>query len=310
MIDSSFSGVAEFNLEKKNYGYYIHNEISIIDNLLFSGGYRQDKARFTFDPGTPSKVTINEDLFTAGANYNFYKKSYAYLSYSRGFRYPVLDELFNFITNTIDTNLIAQKSNNYELGVRHYFNDTVYAHVNIFRMDTNDEIIYNPAGGEFGFGANENLDGKTRRDGVEISFSAQPFDKMSLNGGYTYMDASIKGGQYEDSDIPNTAHQKATLGTVISLGKGFSIALNGVYIGERPFVSDFTNSFDEQEDYIVINSKLQYQWKSLTAFMDINNLTDEEYSEFGTLSLFSSPVEKAFYPSPELNVLFGVSVEI
>ena len=98
------------------------------------------------------------------------------------------------------------------------------------------------------------------------------------------------------------------MGAAITPIKGFTFALNGAYTGKRPFVSDFSNSFDKQSDYIVINSKFKYVWKSLTAFLDINNLTDKKYSEYGVLGGF--PLEKAYYPSPGRNFLFGVSVEI
>ncbi|MEE8328735.1 MAG: hypothetical protein V3R54_02265, partial [Thermodesulfovibrionia bacterium] len=89
--------------------------------------------------------------------------------------------------------------------------------------------------------------------------------------------------------------------------KGAFIALNGVYVGKRPFISDFENNSGKQEDYIVINCKFKYEWKSLTAFLDINNLLDKEYSEYGVLGGF--PVEKAFYPSPERNFLIGLSAD-
>jgi outer membrane receptor protein involved in Fe transport len=303
--DSSFSGMAEFDLEKESHGYYVHNEISITDSFLISGGYRHDRAEFAFDPSTPNDLTLDEDAFTAGVNCIFYKKSYAYFSYSKSFRYPVLDELFSFIGNTINTSLIPQHSDDYEIGVRHYFTDSLYSHVNLFRIDTHDEIFYNPVSIQ-----NDNHEAKTRRDGVEISFGVQPYEWLALSGGYSYIDATVKGGQFKDSDIPTVPNHKATLETVFALGKGLTLSLNGIYIGERPFNSDFTNSFENQEDYVIINSKLKYQRKNLAAFLDINNLTDKEYSEFGTLSLFDSPVQKAFYPSPEINFLFGVSVEI
>ena len=302
--DSLFFGshtIGKFKLEKENAGYYIHDEINIMDNLLLSGGYRHDRADFTFYPSTPDHTNMDEDLYAAGVNYDFYKKSYAYFSFSRSFRYPVLDELFSFFTNTIDMHLNSQKSDDYELGLRHYLSDKTYAHVNLFRIDTDSEIFFNPT--TF---ANENLDGKTRRDGVEFSVSARPFFWLQMDGSYTYMDVKIKGGVFQGKDIPNVPNHKATFGTIFFPGKGFTIALNGVYIGKRPFVSDFANNFGEQADYIVINSKLKYEWKTLTAFLDINNLNDKEYSEYGVLGGF--PIERAFYPSPKRNFLAGLSV--
>ena len=294
-----------FELGKENYGFYIHDEIYLLDSLAISGGYRYDKAKFKFKPSTPDSTEMSESLYTAGINYNFYKKSYAYFSFSHSFRYPVLDELFNFYTNTINTDLIPQTSDDYELGVRYYFTPSLLANVNLFYIDTKDEIIYDPAIGFFG--ANVNLDGKTRRDGVEVVLS-KVYETMTLSGSYTYTDAKIIGGDYDGSKFPNVARHKATLDTLFSLGYGFFLNVNGFWVGERPFVSDFENAFDEQDDYFVLNTKLKYRWKNLTAFLNINNLTNEEYSEYGVLSL-GSIWEEAFYPSPEINFLFGISAE-
>ena len=291
-----------FELKKKNYGYYIHDEIRPRENFSISGGYRYDRAEFKFKPSTPDKKTMSEDLFTAGVNYNFYDKSSIYISFARSFRYPVLDEIFNFFTNTIDTTLTPQTSDNYEFGIRHYFTESLFANVNFFRIDTENEIIYNP--NSF---SNENLDGKTRRDGFEFSVT-KTFDKVALRGNYTFTDATIRNGQFADKSFPNVPRHKAALTGLFTLGKGFSLNVDGVYVGERPFISDFSNDFEDQEDYLIVNTKLKYQWKKITAFLNINNITDEEYSEYGGISTF--PItETGFFPSPKINFLAGVSTD-
>jgi len=302
----SYSVPEVFELGKENYGFYIHDEIYLLDSLAISAGYRYDKAEFTFKPSTPDSTEMSESLYTAGINYNFFEKSYAYFSYSRSFRYPVLDELFNFYTNTINTDLMPQTSDDYELGARYYFTPSLFTNVNFFYIGTKNEIIYDPASGFFG--ANVNLDGKTRRDGVEVVLS-KVYEKMTLSGSYTYTDAKIIGGHYDGSKFPNVPRHKATVNALFSLWHGISLNVNGFWVGKRPFVSDFANTFDDQDDYLVLNTKLKYRWKNLTAFLNINNLTNEEYSEYGVLSTFSSPWEEAFYPSPKINFLVGISAD-
>jgi iron complex outermembrane receptor protein len=304
--ESLFFGVSSiglFNLQKKNYGYYFYDEINIADILYLSGGYRHDRAEFDFSPSTPDEIDMHRDLYTAGINYTFYKKSYIYFSFSESFRYPLLDELYSFFTNTVNTDLDPQSTDDYEIGVRHYFANDIYANLNLFRIDTDKEIFFNPI-----TYTNENLDGKTRRDGIEISFSAKPIEWLAFKAGYTYLDAEIKQGIFKGKKVPNVPEHKATVEVVTSLGKGFSIALNGAYVGERPFISDFSNDFGNQESYIVLNSKISYQWKSLNVFLNINNLTNTEYSEYGVLGGF--PVEKAFYPSPRINFLGGLRISL
>jgi iron complex outermembrane receptor protein len=297
------SSIGLFDLQKINYGYYLHDEINITEKLYLSGGYRYDRAEFTFNPSTPDKTNMHKDLFTAGINYAFYKKSYIYLSFSRSFRYPVLDELYSFFTNTVNTDLDSQSTDDYEVGIRHYFTDNIYAHLNVFRIDTDKEIFFNPI-----TYTNENLDGKTCRDGIEISFFVKPIKRLTLKAGYTYLDAEIKKGTFKGKKIPNVPEHKASVDIITSLARGLTIALNGVYIGERPFISDFSNDYSDQKSYILLNSKIQYQRKFLTAFLNINNLTNNKYSEFGVLGGF--PIEKAFYPSPGINFLAGLSIDL
>lgn len=291
----------KYRLKKENYGYYIHDEITA-GGISLSAGYRHDRADFKFDPGTPDRAKMDEDLYTAGVNYSLGRGSYAYMSFSKSFRYPVLDELFSFFTNTVDTGLTPQRSDDYEAGIRYYFTEDLHGHINIFRVDTDDEIFFNPS-----TYMNENLDGVTRREGIEVSVSARAAEWLTLNGSFTYMDTLIDGGSFNGNKIPNVPSHKATIGVIFSAGRGLTIALNGIYVGERPFISDFSNEYGEQEGYAVFNGKVKYQWKNLTAFLDVNNITNKKYAEYGVLGGY--PLERAYYPSPERNFLAGLSVE-
>ena len=297
-----FPSVGNYELEKKSYGYFIHDEIYLLDSLAISGGYRYDRAEFGFKPSTPDSSKMSEDLYTAGINYNFNKETNVYLGFSHSFRYPVLDEAFSFFTNTIDTDLQPQTSDDYELGIRHYFTESMFANINFFRIDTEDEILFDPASGLFG--ENVNLDGKARREGVEVSLT-KTFEWVTLGGSYTFTKATIESGKYEGKDFPNVPEHQFTLNTLFSLPYGFSLAVNGSYVGERSFISDFADTFDDQEDYFVLNTKINYRWKNLNAFLNVNNITNEEYSEYGVIGGF--PIEEAFYPSPKINFLVGIS---
>lgn len=307
--DSLFFGthsLGVFNLKKEDFGYYAHDEISIADNLHISGGYRHDRARFSFnpiDPSEPGSTSMSIDAYTAGLNYAFFKKSYVYVSYSRSFRYPLLDELYSFFTNTINASLVPQASDGYEAGVRHYFGDDIFVHANVFRLDTDNEIVFNPVTYQ-----NENLDGKTRRDGVELSVSARATSWLTLRGSYSFLNAKIKEGMFAGKNVPGVPKSKVTADAAFHVTKEATLILNGIYVGERPFISDFANTFSNQASYFTMNAKFTYQWQCFKAFVDINNLTDKEYSEFGVIGGFPI-LERAFYPSPKRNFLAGVSIE-
>lgn len=295
-----------FKLEKRNSSFFLHDELYPMENLALSAGYRYDRVDYSFSPSTSEGTHFDQNLYTAGINYRLYRESRLYFSASRSFRYPLLDELFNFFSNTIDPSLRPQTSDDLELGLRHYFTDSFYANMNYFLVNAEDEIFYNPAGGPFGFGGNENFDGPTRRTGIEMEAGSN-IGNITLRGSYTFTTAQVRQGQYEGSWVPSVPKNRFSVNASMYLTTNFTVGLEGSYIGKRPFESDWVNSYGNHEDYFLLNSRITYTWQRYRAFLDVNNLLNQEYSEYGILGGF--PVERAFYPSPKANLLLGLSVD-
>ena len=293
--------IGEFDLEKTNYGVYVHDEIYPMERLALSAGYRWDWVDYGFSPvasDTDDEMDYYEGVATTGLSYRFLENSYLYFSFNQGFRYPVLDEIFSFFTNTINAYLRPQTSDDYEIGVRHHFTDNIYANLNLFRLNISDEIFFNPS-----TYANENLDAATRQDGIEISagYDAGPF---RLGGAYTYRNSEILDGEYAGNQVPNVPWHQASLDLVWRPREDLTLAVNGIYVGERYLESDFANDFEKQDSYTLVNVKVRYNWQKYTAFLDLNNVFNEEYSAYGVLATF--PVEPAYYPSPEFNLYAGL----
>ncbi len=105
-------------MTKKTTGAFIHEQFSITNKLLLSGGARHDRATFQLPANaSPDKSVFEEDLFTGGATYRFTPKLSVFASYSKNFRYPLLDELFDIYTNTFNANLTSETGNDIETGV-------------------------------------------------------------------------------------------------------------------------------------------------------------------------------------------------
>jgi outer membrane receptor for monomeric catechols len=190
--------------------------------------------------------------------------------------------------------------------MRHFFGAGTYGSINFFLLDTVDEIFFNPTGGPFGFGANENLDGKSRRSGVEFS-SGGNIRNLSLGGSYSYMSADIRTGQYLGVPIPGVPKHKATLQGTAYFRRGFRAGLSGSYVGKRPLAGDFLGSFGNQDAYFLLNARLRHEGRRITVFFDLNNLLNSTYSEYGTIGGF--PTERAYYPSPGFNFRIGLAVK-
>jgi iron complex outermembrane receptor protein len=299
-----FGGVPDtgrFTLEKTGRAAYVRDEVGL-GRATVTGGYRYDAASYAFAPSTPLGRDFSMHAADIGSTVRMTDAVSAFAGVSRSFRYPLLDELFDFFSNTILDTLGPQSSLDVEGGVRAE-SAAVRASATVFHLATEDEIFFNPAGGAFGFGANENLDGTTRRTGLEVAVSAL-FGDVEVGGTFTVLRTSIDGGRYDGEAIPGVARQRATLLLRVPIPARLSLGLDGVYTGARRFEGDFGNQFGTQDDVFLLDAKVTYRQGRARLFVDVKNLLDEEYSEYGVIGGF--PAQRAIYPSPGIHAFTGI----
>ncbi len=301
-----FAGVPDtglFTLKKVSRGLYVQDELRAGRTAL-TAGYRYDQGDYSFKPSTPDQQDYDAHAGSLGATFAVTKQATVFGRVSHSFRYPVLDELFDFFGNTIQTSLVPQRSTDFEGGVRLELKAT-QANISIFRLNAEDEIFFNPVGGAFGFGANENLDGTSHRAGLEVATSSQ-FGIVQVGGTLTFVKTDIDGGRYDGERMPGVPGWRATIHAHLPVTSRLSLGLEGLFVGQRRFEGDFGGTFPEQDAYFVLNTKLAYRQGRARLFIDLKNLLDEEYSEYGVLGGF--PTQRAFYPSPGMHALAGVEV--
>jgi iron complex outermembrane recepter protein len=291
-----------FTLKNVNRGIYVQDELRMARTTV-TGGYRYDRANYTFTPSSPSTQDFHAHAGSIGATVRGPAHTSIFGGLSRSFRYPVLDEMFDFFGNTISTSLAPQRSLDLQGGLR-FQSGTTEASVSAFRLVSEDEIFLNPVG-PFGFPANENLDGKSHRSGVELAASTR-IGRAQLAATLTVMKTNVEGGAYHGQDIPGVPRQRATINAQLPIAKRLSLGLEGLFVGERRFEGDFAGQFAQQESYFVANAKLTYRQGRARIFVDLKNLLDKEYSEYGVLGGF--PTERAFYPSPGIHAMAGVEI--
>jgi iron complex outermembrane receptor protein len=291
-----------FTLEKQNRGMYVHDELST-GAVTVTGGYRFDSVDYTFTPSSPAERDFHAHAGSAGGTLRISEPASIFTRVSRSFRYPVLDELFDFFSNTIVAELVPQRTLDFDGGLRVEVG-TLRGSVNFFRHVTDDEIYFNPVGGA-GFGANENLDGTSRRTGLELAASTA-IGRVEVGGTYTVLDAVIDGGRYDGQDVPGVPAHRATAHARIPFSDRISLGLDGLYTGQRRFEGDFEGQFGEQDAYFLLDARVSCVQGPARLFLDLKNLLGEEYAEYGVLGGF--PTERAFYPSPGRRALAGVDI--
>ena len=304
---TGFGSTTDSEIEKEELGLYLQDEFFVTDKISISLGYRYTDAKFKNTVSGFATVSdeqkFTEDSFRAGATFNYAKGSKVFVNYAKGYRLPTTDEVFDF--TGIITDLKPETSDTYEAGVVHAFGNLLQARVTVYLMDIRNELFFNPIGGG-GFGANENLD-KTRHYGVETGFSASLTDAVSAFGNLTYTDATFESGPYDGNHIQLVPRFSASIGADYRFLKSFLFAANANWVGEKYLDNDVQNSYDKAESYTVVNAKLSYIYKSITAYAGVNNIFNDKFSEY---SIVGSGGNKNFYPAPERNFYGGVRIAL
>jgi iron complex outermembrane receptor protein len=301
--ESTFFGSNKVEVTKRSTGLYFLDEISLLKNLIASLGYREEWVTYDLSqdvPRTKDKKKDREPAWNIGLDYLFDKKSSAFLSVKRSFRFPVSDELIQFYPIfQVNPGMKPQRGYHYEAGVRHAFTDQIEANLTLFWIDLKDEIFFNPV--SF---TNENFP-KTRRQGVEVGAKVRPFEWLSLWGNYSYIKPTLREEPFSGNDIPGVARHKGSIGADLQVWNRFAINAKANVIGSRYLISDWANRVERLDGYYSIDTKVSYSWKGLKAFVGVNNLTNQKYAEWAVTN--AAGTNQLFYASPERNFIGGVS---
>lgn len=290
---------------KNQLGLFALNTYNFNDDLSINTGYRNEAIKLSYPSGKEKKYS--ENLFSLGTNYLYSDTGSVYVSFEQNYRTPATDEYRYGIYDSNTWALIGygysedlkpQLSNALELGIREYIGNT-YLSGAIFNTITADEIFYNP------YGTNENIDGKTERNGLELSAKTY-LGEFTISQAYTYLNAKIKDGVYEGKTIPWVPKNKYSIRTDYKIND-ISIGAEYLYIGSLYSVSDWNNNLGKVEDYSLVNLSSSYNYKNINIYGGINNIFNKEYNEYAVYSKNSGYI--SYYPAEERNYFVGVLYE-
>lgn len=312
-IDAPPDPSGSANAERDSYGFYFNNEFSVLENLILSIGARHEQIQYDLtQENLTGTVTERENAYSAGLTFLYGEKSSVFARVNRSLRFPLTDELVEFVEIApftyqlqLNSDLKPQTGEHYEVGVRHHFTPDFQGSVTMFRTEIEDEIFLDKINFP-PFGSNVNHP-ETLRQGVEIGSKARLFRKLTVFGNYTFTKATFEEDPFKDNDIPAVPRDRANLGFRIhDLVPGLIFSADYNYVGSSYAISDQANKFEKLEDYYTINARLSYEWKRLEAFVGVNNLTDQEYSEYAIIG--GIPIGREFHPAPERNWVGGLKI--
>ena len=192
-------------------------------------------------------------------------------SYGKGFRAPAIGELYFPFGGNV--NLRAESSRNVEVGYE-YFTPNGSFSATLFDADYEDLINFGPS---FQF---ENIEAASSR-GVEIG-AQHRLGVMRLDLSYTWLDT-------EDEETGEELLRRPQHSGSIALGyqgPTYSAQFVIIHKGQRSDVTDlFPFGIVRNDSYTTADVTVHYRIGSLSPYVKLENLTDEQYEEvFGYAS--------------------------
>ncbi|MCM8541482.1 MAG: TonB-dependent receptor [Lentisphaeraceae bacterium] len=302
-LDYNYSKVvANGTSQSKNnllsYGYYIHNTTAFMDDSLFLDlGYRRE--RYYLDSKGNDFSPEDLDAASMSLTYRYAEASKVFISYDKSFRYQRVDELGGAAFNEA---LAPQKSYTFQTGVSHTFNEQWKASLTYFNIETDNEIFFDPTIGSFGQNTSY---GETERDGFELELNYHPTEELRLFLNISKIEAELGGDDAslsanKGNEIPVVPQETINAGFSWDFMPHFNFSLAGKWADRYYVRSDFSNTRDQDDGYIVVDSKLTFTWDWFSIYAGCNNMFDEGYNS--NAATFGS------YPAPGRNFFGGVSM--
>ncbi|WP_300340334.1 TonB-dependent receptor [Fusobacterium sp.] len=303
------------NIDYYAVGGYVQNKLAW-DSFIFSQGIRVEQNKFdskslnynekgieTQDKIKDSPENIDYELT---GNYLFNDTTSGYLSYNRVKRNPNLTEFSSWNTKDEETKeKKAQTIDTVELGIKSLI-ENVYVSGAVFYIQGKNEIMYDPKYGAMGGKSFYNLNGKTRRFGLEL-VSEQYFEKLTIRESFTYMNNKIVDGPYEGHLIPGVSKIIGGVGVTYEIIPQLTLNLESKYIGKTFAANDFKNEFSKIKDYIVTDISMRYSLETgVTLYGGINNVFNEIYCDYVQMSTSKTTKELKYSPAEERTYVLGI----
>jgi outer membrane cobalamin receptor len=181
-------------------------------------------------------------------------------------------------------NLKAEHSDSYELGAERYVAGG-RVEVSAFWSDFRDLIVY-----DFGLGQDTNV-GRARSRGIETAWREDLATAVSIDVGYTYLDAVDR-----DTGLAliRRPRHHAFLGAFWRPVANLTVAPRVLFTGSRPDNDALSGERVELPSYVRFDLSARYDFKAVSPYVRCENLADRRYEEV------------AGYPAPRLRFAAGL----
>jgi outer membrane receptor protein involved in Fe transport len=307
------------NTTTETHGAFFSDTFSLTEqlNLNVAGRFNRSEIKLMDQQG---EALNGEHLFerfnpSAGLTYAILPALTAYGSYSQSTRMPTPMELScadpeapcklpnAFVSDPPLNQVVAQT---WEAGFRGSLSSipetTLDWNAGYFQTNSDDDIIFQSAGGVIGNrGFFQNV-GRTKRQGLELGMNATVLQRLHLDANYTYLDATV-GVDYlsqspnhpnaddngtvlvrKGSRLPGIPEHLVKVAANVDLLPAWTLGVNMIYNGDQFLRGDEANLTTPLASYMLFNLKTEYRFNEhVTLFGKLDNIFNHRYQNFGTL---------------------------
>jgi iron complex outermembrane receptor protein len=310
---STFSGGFETHADNWTASGFVQDSFSITPSLSLLAGVRYDYRHWDVKVVSPPSPNINEPKHSdtwspkAGVSWEIIEKVSSWATVSRSFRLPSGFDIgtAGSTPNTLffaNPDIEPVEANTVEVGVRSDRWKYLGGSLAYYYSKVHDDILFDP----FTF-MNENFD--SRKQGVELAMHSRPVTWIDFYFNTAYADATFDGGPYSGNQIPLVPQWQLSGGAHWRPFAPCTITLEAVHVQDQTSNNDLNNDFGGNE-YTVLNTRADYRWRNATFYVQVNNLTDEDYQTFPTVGLnfLTFTQERRFNPAPGINFQIGTKL--
>lgn len=294
------------NGSQSTYALYVQDSLQISEWTRISLGARSETLNVERDVPyalfmTPTKQSDKRRLnaWSLSVQRLFDNGFKAQARTGTSFRIPNIDE--NRCYTAPCTLLKPQTSVDSEVSLS-WTGSKVSGGISLFNFNLENELYYNNL-----LSKNSNLP-PTRRRGIELTGSWSPLNQLSLDGRYTFTDATFRTGTFNgvdlgDKTVPVVPRHRASLLTTwqISERDRFFFGLN--YVGRQYYDNDPGNRFSKMPSYTTSDVKYSRRMGQFTFALAVNNVFDKHYYSYALVNSSSSPTSYNVYPDRSRTVL-------
>ena len=281
-----------------NLDEYFQGQLALNDQLDLHAGIRNVFTTSIFNPTWHGDQSAKAALIkyssgqfsnttpSVGILWKVHPSTNFYADYGKGFQTPnsiqmaYKDSLGGGPNNT----LAGSTSDNFELGLKSFINESTRLNAAVFRTVSANEIEIDIGGG---YSVYKNIPVDTVRNGLEVSLNAELPNNFGIYGAYTYMDAKFAGNFNSTSlGLVNSGNKIPGIFKNQLYGElswkysdlGFTTALETI-VNSRVYANDTNTAY--ASGYNITNLRASFKqsigdWQ-LSEFARIENIFDRNY---------------------------------